>query len=317
MGFWAGFAQGYTAEKDRIEARKQYQDALDLKKKDMVLQIAQRRAELGMTSSKSGGSANAYAASLAQMQVDPDKIAKLASEGGPEALKAVNEAIRSAYDPKNPWTPEQLNAFVDSTVVAVTGGGSVDVNEIAASAGVTLDPTEQDYFSAMTTSPASTTVLTPLPKPAGAGLDDKKNAISMATSQLGTSLDDRLYTLQTEMATSQDPALAQEYADLQKAKDALDKGAPGLAIAKVGGATLGNIIKDQPALQGTTFGGGWDEALSGSTQAPVETTPTTAPAYIETGQSYSTKEEVQAAIAAGKIPKNGTFLLNGTLMVNN
>lgn len=317
MGFWSGFAQGYTAEKDRIEARKQYQDALDLKKKDMVMQIAQRRAELGMTGDKSGGSStSAYAASLAGMGVDPDKIARIASEGGPTALKDFRDAVMSAYDPKNPMSPEDLNAFADSTVISVSGGGSVNVDEIANQAGVTLDPTEKEYFGLMSSAPASTTVLTPLPKAVGASLDDKKSAIAMATDQLGTSLDDAIYQTNAQIAANQDPALAGDLAkrgeELQAAKKALDNGAPGQAISLVGGSALGNIIKDQPSLQNTTFGGGWDEALKGTT----EQAPQAAPQAPAGGLSFTTPEEAQAAIDAGKVPPHGLFYVNGQPYTN-
>lgn len=314
MGFWAGFAQGYSDEKDRIEARKQYQDALDLKKKDMVLQIAQLRAELGMTKDKEGGSTSVYAASLAQMGVDPEKIAALAEKGGVGALKTVSEQVRSNYDPKNPYTPEQLNSFVDNTVTAVAGGGSVDMTDLLGSAGISLTPLEQDYFSALTTTPETSTTLTPLPPATPASMDDAKQAIDIANQMTGDALLEEMDNLQTQMAdpnltTEESSALATQYNTYKSAKEQFDNGVVNPAVSLVGKDVMATITAGNPTLAASPIIKAYGAPAQTQEQAPAA--PTQTQSYTESGLSFASPEEAQAAIDAGELQPYSYFTIGG------
>ena len=299
MAFWSGFAQGYTAEKDRIEARKQYQDALDAKKKDMVLQIAQRRAELGMTSGAGDGGEGykAWSSSLAQMGMDPEKIAKIASEGGMPALKALRDAVVKNYDPKNPMSPEDLNAFADNSFLSISGGGSVDIESLAGDAGVTLNPTEQEFFQTMTTTPPSVELLTPLPKAAPVGMDEVNQALTLAKGKAGDVLLEKMSALQKEMAApnlTPDEArvLAEEFTKYQTAKSNFDNGVINPALELVGQDVMADVIATNPRLA--------ESPLISSFGV----------------RRFVSEAEAEAAISAGQVPPNARFYVGNQLYEN-
>ena len=308
MGFWSGFYQGYTDEKNRQEEKRQYQEALDLKKKEMVMQIAQRRAELGMTSGTGtgGGSANAYAASLARMGVDADRVARLASEGGTTALKETYDALQSGFDETNPYTPEQLNTFVDGVVIASSEGGSVDVNEIARTAGVTLDPLEQEFASVMTAQPGATTVLMPLPGAKGPSIEQINQAINLANGRIGDTLDEAIASNNAAMASATDDEtkriLAEKNTELLSAKTSLDQGVIGPAQRLVGGNIMSQIVASQPSLA----------------ESPViQNYGVVAQEAPATGLRFNTEAEAQAAIESGQVPPDATFWVGNKQYTNN
>lgn len=307
-GFWSGFYQGYTDEKNRQEEKRQYQEALDLKKKEMVMQIAQRRAELGMTSGTGtgGGSANAYAASLARMGVDADRVARLASEGGTTALKETYDALQSGFDETNPYTPEQLNTFVDGVVIASSEGGSVDVNEIARTAGVTLDPLEQEFASVMTAQPGATTVLMPLPGAKGPSIEQINQAINLANGRIGDTLDEAIASNNAAMASATDDEtkriLAEKNTELLSAKTSLDQGIIGPAQRLVGGNIMSQIVASQPSLA----------------ESPViQNYGVVAQEAPAAGLRFNTEAEAQAAIESGQVPPDATFWVGNQPYTNN
>lgn len=307
-GFWSGFYQGYTDEKNRQEERRQYQEALDLKKKEMVMQIAQRRAELGRTSGTGtgGGSANAYAASLARMGVDADRVARLASEGGTTALKETYDALQSGFDETNPYTPEQLNTFVDGVVIATSEGGTVDVNEIARTAGVTLDPLEQEFATVMTAQPKATTVLMPLPGAKGPSIEQINQAINLANGRIGDTLDEAIASNNAAMASATDDEtkriLAEKNDELLSAKTSLDQGVIGPAQRLVGGNIMSQIVASQPSLA----------------ESPVIQNYGVVAQEVPTADiRFNTEAEAQAAIEAGQVPPDAIFWVGNKQYTNN
>jgi hypothetical protein len=308
VGFWSGFYQGYTDEKNRQEEKRQYQEALDLKKKEMVMQIAQRRAELGMTSGTGtgGGSANAYAASLARMGVDADRVARLASEGGTTALKETYDALQSGFDETNPYTPEQLNTFVDGVVIASSEGGTVDVNEIARTAGVTLDPLEQEFASVMTAQPSATTVLMPLPGAKGPSIEQINQAINLANGRIGDTLDEAIASNNAAMAAATDDEtkriLAEKNTELLSAKTSLDQGVIGPAQRLVGGNIMSQIVASQPSLA--------ESPVIQNYGVVVQEVPAA-------GLRFNTEAEAQAAIEAGQVPPDAIFWVGNKQYTNN
>ena len=307
-GFWSGFYQGYTDEKNRQEERRQYQEALDLKKKEMVMQIAQRRAELGRTSGTGtgGGSANAYAASLARMGVDADRVARLASEGGTTALKETYDALQSGFDETNPYTPEQLNTFVDGVVIASSEGGTVDVNEIARTAGVTLDPLEQEFATVMTAQPSATTVLMPLPGAKGPSIEQINQAINLANGRIGDTLDEAIASNNAAMAAATDDEtkriLAEKNTELLSAKTSLDQGVIGPAQRLVGGNIMSQIVASQPSLA--------ESPVIQNYGVVAQEVPTA-------GIRFNTEAEAQAAIEAGQVPPDAIFWVGNKQYTNN
>lgn len=307
-GFWSGFYQGYTDEKNRQEEKRQYQEALDLKKKEMVMQIAQRRAELGMTSGTGtgGGSANAYAASLARMGVDADRVARLASEGGITALKDTYDALQSGFEPTNPYTKEEVNTFVDGIVIASSEGGTVDVNEIARTAGVTLSPLDQEFATVMTAQPGATTVLMPLPGAKGPSIEQINQAINLANGRIGDTLDEAIASNNAAMSAATDDEtkrlLAEKNTELLSAKTSLDQGVIGPAQRLVGGNIMSQIVASQPSLA----------------ESPViQNYGVVAQEAPATGLRFNTEAEAQAAIEARQVPPNATFWVGNQPYTNN
>lgn len=314
MGFFAGFAQGFSEAQDKKEARRQYEDALALKKKEMLLATSVRRAELGLSNDGGRSGIDAYSKSLAKMGVDEEAIARLAQDGGVQGLKQVYETVTKAYDPSNPWTPEEINSIVENTVIS--GGGAADVGAMAAEAGVTLDATEKDYFSVMGQS--APTVVMPLPptsaKVKPASLNDINLVRKMAEDNLGAALEARKAQVNAELATltgAEAEAKATEANELTAIMKELQGGNAARAINIVGAEAIRPYIQS-PEFEGVSFGGAWDTALQ--TPAPETTTPapSVAPAgYAETGLSFTTEEEAMQAVQDGTLLPGSKFLIAG------
>ena len=314
MGFFAGFAKGFSEARDKKEARKQYEEALGLKKKEMLLATSVRRAELGLSNDGGRSGIDAYSKSLAKMGVDEEAIARLAQDGGVQGLKQVYETVTKAYDPSNPWTPEEINSIVENTVIS--GGGAADVGTMAAEAGVTLDATEKDYFSVMGQS--APTVAMPLPpastKVKPASRVDIERARNMAEKDLGAALEARKAQINTELATLTGDAAAakaKEADELTTIMAELKAGNAAPAIRVVGAAAIAPHI-NSPEFEGASFGLGWDEAL----QAPVtetvsQETPAAPADYVETGLSFATEEEANQAVQDGTLLPGSKFLIAG------
>ena len=313
MGFFAGFAQGFSEAQDKKEARRQYEDALALKKKEMLLATSVRRAELGLSNDGGRSGIDAYSKSLAKMGVDEEAIARLAQDGGVQGLKQVYETVTKAYDPSNPWTPEEINSIVENTVIS--GGGAADVGAMAAEAGVTLDATEKDYFSVMGQS--APTVVMPLPPKSRAtktaSLNDINLVRSMAEKNLGAALEARKAQVNAELATLTGDAAAvkaKEADELTRIMSEL-KDNPDPAIRLVGAEAIRPYIQS-PEFEGVSFGGGWDEALQTSALETTTPEPSAAPAgYTDLKVDFATEEEADKAIADGRIPPRSIFTIAG------
>lgn len=305
-GFWAGFAQGYSDEKDRIEQRKQYQDALEAKKKEMLLAIGIKRAELGMDS-KNGNGGSAHAAALARMGANPDTIAQLAKVGGPQALKgAYDQLIKANKDNTNIMTQEGVNQFLNGLVVDVQGGNSADISGLANDMGVSLTPTEQEYFNLQTTTPQTVTVLPPLPTPARATVEQEKAAIGMANDRLTSMIDDQIAATNKAIAAGEAGAVERGQA-LKTAKADLANGSTAAAKALVGTAVVQDIADRHPELADALTG--W----AGTTQAAQPAAPIT---RTDSGLIFNTDAEAQAAIDSGKIAPGATFRVGDKIYTN-
>ena len=317
MGFWSGFAQGYGEEKDRIEARKQYQDALDLKKKDMAMQIIQRRAELGMTKSPEGSSElDASSRALASYGASPAIIASLAKSGGSKALKEAVNIVRQNADANT--TPEAINSLLTGITIDVTGGEAVDVEAIAAQGGFTFTPQEAELATLLGTSKQEVEVIPPL-KPAKAlSLDDIGKAQDLAEANLGDSLNEAILNNNRAMAAATDDnekkALVAEGDRLSAAKTDFDQGVKGPARRLVGTNAMSTVIANFPALADSPIiqSYGKDSVIE-TQQAPAVETATTPPpqTYTELGKDFATAEEAQAAFDAGQIPPYSKFSIAG------
>lgn len=316
-GFWAGFAQGYGEEKDRQEARKQYQDALDLKKKDMAMQIIQRRAELGMTNPAEGDSElNGSARALASYGASPDIIASLAKSGGSKALKEAADIVRQYADANS--TPEAINSLLTGITIDVSGGEAVDVEAIAAQGGITFTPQESELASLMGTSKREVTVIPPL-KPAKAlSLDEISKAQDLAEANLGDSLNEAILNNNRAMAAATDDnekkTLIAEGERLSAAKTDFDQGVKGPARRLVGTNAMSAVIANFPALADSPIiqSYGKDSAVE-TPQAPTAETATTpqTQTYTELGKDFATAAEAQAAFDAGQIPLYSKFSVAG------
>jgi len=313
LGFFAGFAQGFSEAQDKKEARRQYEDALALKKKEMLLATSVRRAELGLSNDGGRSGIDAYSKSLAKMGADEEAIARLAQDGGVLGLKQVYETITKAYDPSNPWTPEDINSIVENTVIS---GGGVDVGAMAAGADVTLNPIEEDFLSV--TGQSAPTVVMPLPpastKVKPASLDDIRKARDLATADLGAELENRKAKLEVELATLTGDAAtakAKEAAELVAIMAQHSAGNNAPAIKLVGAEAL-RTHTTHPMYEGASFGGGWDKALEAATSETVTPEPTTAPAgYTDLQVDFATEAEANKAIADGRIPPRSIFTIAG------
>lgn len=314
MGFFAGFAKGFSEAQDKKEARKQYEEALGLKKKEMIFATAARRAELGLSNDGGRAGIEAYSKSLAKMGVDAEAIARLAQDGGVQGLKQIHEAVTKGYDPNDPWTPEEINNIVENTVV--TGGGSVDAGALAAEAGVTFDAPELDFLAV--TGQSAPTVVMPLPpastKVKPASRVDIERARNMAEKDLGAALAARKAQINTELATLTGDAAAakaKEADELTTIMAELKAGNAAPAIRVVGAAAIAPHI-NSPEFEGASFGLGWDEALQAAATEPVTQEAPTAPAgYTDLKVDFATEEEADKAIADGRIPPRSIFTIAG------
>jgi len=314
LGFFAGFAQGFSEAQDKKEARRQYEDALALKKKEMLLATSVRRAELGLSNDGGRSGIDAYSKSLAKMGVDEEAIARLAQDGGVQGLKQVYETVTKAYDPSNPWTPEEINSIVENTVIS--GGGAADVGAMAAEAGVTLDATEKDYFSVMGQS--APTVVMPLPPKSRAtktaSLNDINLVRSMAEKNLGAALEARKAQVNAELATltgTEAEAKATEANELTAIMAELKAGNAAPAISIVGAEAIRPYIQS-PEFEGVSFGGAWDTALQTPALETTTPEPSAAPAgYTDLKVDFATEEEADKAIADGRIPPRSIFTIAG------
>lgn len=317
-GFWSGFAQGYGEEKDRQEARKQYQDALDLKKKDMILQMGLKRAELGLTSNKAGeGTINTYVKGLVQQfSMDPEKAAALAREGGVTGIKQVYDDLKSNYDEKNPYTPEFVNAYAQNSIISHSGGGSVDMTDLYTEFGVTPTSEEAEYGTLMTTTAPTTTVLTPLPPAAPATMDDVTKAIKQADDMVGNALAEKMDNLQTQMAApnltpDESRILGEEFGKYKTAKEQFDNGVTNPAKALVGQDVMGLIVSKRPALAEDPLIQAYGTSTQTQESAVTPTAATQPQPYTDLGKDFATAAEAQAAFDAGQIPPYSKFSIAG------
>lgn len=318
MGFWSGFAQGYGEEKDRQEARKQYQDALDLKKKDMILQMGLKRAELGLTSNKAGeGTINTYVKGLVQQfSMDPEKAATLAREGGVTGIKQVYDDLKSKYDEKNPYTPEFVNAYADNSIISHSGGGSVDMTDLYTEFGVTPTSEEAEYGALMTTTASTTTVLTPPPPAAPATMDDVTKAIKQADDMVGNALAEKMDNLQTQMAApnltpDESRILGEEFGKYKTAKEQFDNGVTNPAKALVGQDVMGLIVSQRPALAEDPVIQAYGTPAQTQEPAVTPAVATQPQTYTESGLSFASEEEAMAAGQAGQIPYYSSYTIAG------
>lgn len=172
-GFMTGFAQGWHAEKDRIEKRKMFEEELKLKREATLLELAPKYASArvgGFGGGTSGGSDGGtsggqtlpkshYEQMLAGYGVSADKIATLSSKGDTTALKTFVDFLESGRDKDYPWTAEEVDAAADTAVISVVEGRTVDFSPLMSRFGMSssdMSPEGQYMLEQMTQVPGYT-----------------------------------------------------------------------------------------------------------------------------------------------------------------
>lgn len=275
MGFWAGFYKGWTEEGDRIEKRKLIQQELNDKRKEMAFKLAIMRKERGDADKSQNEAFQHSAAVLKQFGVSDDRIAKLSTEGGAQALSALSDAIQKTHDPlKSPLTPEIVNEMADSVVSTTVAGKKVYAEDILDEFGITVDPMEEQMLELSLSTPAQAkSTVAYLPK-APITQDQISEVKKLATVDLEAGLNAKVQEINSRIQSGEDAvALNEEHRTYTQAIESLKAGDPMTAVNLLGYNPMGVYLANNPSLAKATFGLGWDELVKSANSgeaAPVQ-----------------------------------------------
>lgn len=328
MGFWSGFAQGWEAESERIERRKLFQQEQTERRAATLGELLPKFVRGGALGAAAGGSDDAtpasadhYITALGRYGMTTEQVAKINSEGGVHGLKA---AVDLLNENQENLTPELLSRIPDAIIVTQRETGTVDpkaVTENIFGPGVweQFEPEQRALIELQAESlsqPAEPFVTTVLPTPKPINSEVINGTVKAANDTLMVELAARKAEADQMAASTEDPdqkgMALMEATRLEGLMTQVQEGNPLPAIQEVGQDIIGPYLENNPMLkQNPAVLGPWKFAaeayLTGGMSGGEESATQT---------SFTSVEEAQAAIKAGRVPRGAVFYINGEAYEN-
>lgn len=291
-GFFAGFAQGWEAESERIERRKLFMEEQKAGRVNTLAELISRRG--GSASRSGGGSGGGEADSpnsadhnmqvLQNYGYTPEQIAKLNAKG-PYALQAAVATTQEVAKNKAAITPTLFDSISDSIVVTVDAGEEVDPKEFAAQLygedfAESMSPEDAAYLGALGSATPTAQVTSTFVPEEPYDVAKANQVINAANEALKGTLSEKRSEF-TRMATDQtldqnDRTLAAEQAaQIGIAMDELETGNAMPGIRLVGAEIIQPYLDQDPELRNAPPGilGNWGMVIGQEEEAAPQEDP--------------------------------------------